>query len=955
VKIKLFLAILFSVILAGCNSDTTTATPGVITTPPVPVPIYLPITIGYPSPDTLIMAGTTFKYTVNGGKPPYSYTVVSGPGTVAIDGTFSAGDITGNTLIDIADSASAVLRVKVRVNALLKSDPINAKILVNNSITFSTTGGVPPYSFYIENGTGFINTLGTYTANSTPGNASIKIYDSEGNFLTTTVQSNYPLKISPPTLDLNRGSTFLFSASDGFPPYSYQVIGAGNINAITGSLTAPAVAQNIIVRVTDSMLNIASSAITVNSRALTLNSNNVIMEVNKSFAFKGDGGLAPYYFRLVTDSTTGTLLPSGIYIAPSAPSVATIEIKDSEDNTVLANIVVNNKLSISTFESCYDVGTINTTTTPNRSNLFYACGGVPPYSFQIVSGAGIIDNSNDNKVGVFSAPPTPGITVIQVRDSSNTIITGTIRTDPELAISPGSPTIAIGNSVIFIGSGGIPPYQFDMDNGGGLDACNPSNIYGNTNSYGTLSANGTFTAAFAYLINPVNIRVRIRDSVTSTCAQSKFATLKINPALSFAEFDISVRSGTEKIINASGGVPPYSLKFKNGASLIGSSITNTPDGLGGYIMKYAGGIVPDDVIEKLQITDSLNNSTTQNVTVFGGLVAFSDPKKLIITNTKTLDAASISLTNNSDLANINSPAHGLLNRSYIKMKDSVPCANIDDYEFDRQYQITYVDADNFLIKLIRKSNLTASCGSGSNYKYQVLSDATLSACPVSGEFSMLNLRNYTSTGEIKAKCVSGSFPFTGTFNSLLMNRTNNNNLVYNMNLTTTPESFVTVEMWFKWNGDRSPDTSPATLGSNGELVSFNNYNVSFMTVKNSNNTVNKGLCFNTTSSLDCYGFNNPEPIIANKWRHLVFIFSNSDVTKNRIYINGVERPVNKLGTADAVPRTVSGQFKVGASITNMASVYQTGGELGIVRVYDKDLSDNDVYNNYNEFRSIYEP
>lgn len=939
-KLKLLFSLIFCIFLVGCdaqvdeNEDT-------VPEETEPQPIYFPITIGSPSADTLIMAGTTFRYTVNGGKPPYRFTYISGPGQIDADGNFNAGTIAGNTIIDINDSANQVLRVRVRVNPMLTVTPTNAKLNVGQGVLLETTGGVPPYTYFIESGGGFINGLGYYVANNTPGSAVIKIYDSQGNFVTNTVQVNYPVSIDPVSIDLNRGETFMFSATNGFPPYSYQVIGGGVMNAITGVLKAPPTSQNLTVRVTDSMGNLSNSMVVVNNRPLSMNAVNLVMEVNKSFAFKADGGLAPYLYQMVTGPETGTLLPSGIYYAPSNPVIAEIKAIDSEGTEVLASIQVNQPLTISPSTMI---------TTPNRSEQLFASGGVPPYQFVIISGAGVVDNTSENHKGIFTAPGSLGNTVVQLRDSVGTTINAQIKIDPSLAISPTLPSISVGNQIIFIGSGGVPPYEFDICNG------NPPAITNCDGSpYGSIDPdNGTFVVTSGLVLTePVEVLIRLRDTITSDNFQAKFTKLTITPQIAFTENPIIVTSGDTKEIQATGGVPPYTLRFKNGSSLIGSSIQNVPNG-GGYTMRYTAGFVAEDIVEKLEITDSLNNKVEQNVTAFGGLLAFYDSRKMRISSSRTIGVGNITLTNNSDLANIYSSAHGLNNTSFIKMRNSEACANIDDYEFDRQYNTTLGDTDNFLIKLLRRSNQTTTCGMGSSYTYDVLSNGAGQVCSPVQEMDILNLRNYT-LGGMKAKCVNGQSPFTGEFNSFIMNRTNNNYLNLNLPTSNEFEGFVSVEMWLKWDGNRAPLTNPETASFNGTIVSFNNYNVSFMTVKNANNAAIQSICFNTTPALDCYGTNNVDALVKNRWTHFVFVFSNSDVINNKIYINGQERALNKQGTADYVSRFTTGIFRIGSNVNYTGTYYQIGGELAFVRVYDKSLNSSEVFNNYYQYKPVFSP
>lgn len=1062
--IKFLLPLFLILSLAGCGdsttiTDETTNDDSDTVTEPVPEPIavYFPISVTFPGTDVLLMAESSFTYVINGGKPPYKFEFISGPGEVGENsGIFDAGDIVGNSIIDISDSSGQVVRARVRVSPILTVTPPIARLNVTGGILFNVSGGVPPYSYFIDSGSGFINGLGFYTSTATPTTASITIFDSQGNTVTAQAISNFPLKINPSSLDINRGETSLFTALDGFPPYTYRVIGEGNINNLNGTFIAPNSSGSSQVEVTDSMGNKAVAAVAINSRPLVLTPLNQTVEVNKTVGFRAEGGVAPFLFRLWAPDTTSCnsggvswtsmfcsiknvrtpqdcygqnsqwkycsrpnllscdetialqaaaqgcynnqgqlqapatqsdcltasliwfdgsspenfcqqvlvgfpsalLNTGGTFTAPAAPDLLALQLKDSESTEIVTNIYVNNNLTISPS---------HLVTNPNLIEKFSANGGVPPYTFQILTGGGNINNSIVNAEGSFTAPSTVGTTTVQLRDSVNTIVTATIEISPELYISPLNPTIGIGNTVTFIGSGGVPPFRFDIVTGPGI-----------------MNVNGTFTADSGIIFAPQTTVVRITDAKEV----KRLSTITINPAIDFAEPEIIVRSGTEKIIEGINGVPPYTLRFKNGSSTVGSSITNIPNG-NNFIMKYIAGFVNDDVLEKLEIVDSLGNTVEKNITIFGGLVAYYDPdKSMFSSGNNSLDQNSIGITNNNDSAVVTKISHGLSNVSTVRIKNGPSCGPFEDYDFNKRFTPNIINANAFSFQLPRRSNITMTCGDGTDYKYDTLGNMVGFSCPVSGLLNVLNLRNYSSS-EISFSCSSnGAVMFSGSCGKAPSNCSTNTvteynavtgtnvtskdvfrarisrsssgdavtrNLNFNVPLTQDADTYVSVDMWFKWNGDRSPETAPATASFNGTLVGFNNYNASFITVLNSGGQANKTLCFNTQlGSLDCFGMANPDPIIVNRWSHYVFVFNNGDVTKNKLYINGVQRSIGKQGSVDPVSRVVSNDFKIGLNYNNNTPLFRTRGDLGIIRVYDKEIDSSEVLNNYNEFKCLYQ-
>ena len=153
-------------------------------------------------------------------------------------------------------------------NGELSMNPTDAKLYVRGTYSFSATGGVEPYHYFLVTGEGSINEFsGVYTAPANAGNAIVVVEDSEGEdaYANVTVQGiDLNLTLSPSTATVNEGGTYQFSTSGGTAPYTYEVIsGVGSINTKTGLYTAPQSTGSASIEVTDAQNEKSYASVTV--------------------------------------------------------------------------------------------------------------------------------------------------------------------------------------------------------------------------------------------------------------------------------------------------------------------------------------------------------------------------------------------------------------------------------------------------------------------------------------------------------------------------------------------------------------------------------------------------------------------------------------------------------------------------------------------------------------------
>ncbi|MDK8182636.1 LamG domain-containing protein [Paenibacillus sp. UMB4589-SE434] len=129
-------------------------------------------------------------------------------------------------------------------------------------------------------------------------------------------------------------------------------------------------------------------------------------------------------------------------------------------------------------------------------------------------------------------------------------------------------------------------------------------------------------------------------------------------------------------------------------------------------------------------------------------------------------------------------------------------------------------------------------------------------------------------------------------------------------------AMTTVQFWMKWNG--VDDVMPFTWNSG--------YNI----------WLNSGVLGFNTSNGDLYGV--PVSNIENKWVLVTAVFSNGDVKKSRLFINGNEQKLQSYGTHAKI--SVSQEALVGGWERNDA--YRYGGNLAGLKIWSTELSKGDI-------------
>ena len=183
----------------------------------------------------------------------------------------------------------------------LTISPATVTVPMSGALTFTATGGKPPYSFARVSGTGSIDAgTGLYTAPPTAGSETVRVTDSKGrrsDAAITVTTSGGVLAISPDAVSMGPGGKLTFVASGGTAPYTFSLTATGsgspliNDGGISGAYVAGASIGTDTIQVQDSALPTATTATaTVNVTSIT-NVDYIVTAVNNTGTLHAGGDL----------------------------------------------------------------------------------------------------------------------------------------------------------------------------------------------------------------------------------------------------------------------------------------------------------------------------------------------------------------------------------------------------------------------------------------------------------------------------------------------------------------------------------------------------------------------------------------------------------------------------------------------------------------------------------------
>lgn len=460
---------------------------------------------------------------VSGGVAPYTFSIVSGalPAGLSLDP--NTGAVTGtpttrgkfNYVVQVIDSQgnSGKAKCQMTIAGPVEIDcPDRGKNIGEVGVFFSeqvpVIRGVPPYTFTLVSGSlppGLSLNPNTGVISGVPTQAgaflfTMKVTDALGASFTLRceIKINPPLKLTCASSSGQVGQPYSSAlvASGGVPPYTYSIVSGSlppglTLNPATGAITGTptqAGTFNFTAQVTDSNQAVKAvvsinCGITIAPSPLSLicPAGTAQVGVSYSSALVASGGVPPYTFSIISGS-----LPPGLTLNPSTGAITgtptqagsfsfTAQVMDSsggKNNTATSNctiVVAPPPLTLTCPSGTGQVGVA-------YSSALVASGGVPPYTFSIISGSlppGLTLNSS---TGAITGTPTQAGSfsfTAQVMDSSGGQ-NNTTTSNCTIVVAPPPITLSCANSTAQVGmpyssslvaSGGVPPYTFSILSG----------------------------------------------------------------------------------------------------------------------------------------------------------------------------------------------------------------------------------------------------------------------------------------------------------------------------------------------------------------------------------------------------------------------------------------------------------------------------------------------------------
>jgi gliding motility-associated-like protein len=544
---------------------------------------------------------------VAGGTSAYQFKL--GNGSYGSGSTFS-GLAAGSYVVTVQDANGCTTTVNVTITqpstavAATLGSQTNVLCFGNASgaATVVGSGGVAPYTYSINGGS--FQSSATFTGLNA-GTYSLTVKDANGCSSSVNVTITQPAApLNATTTQVNAscaGSTngsITVTATGGTAAYQYQ-LGSGSFqsSATFSGLTA----GTYVITVKDNNNCTTTTTVTITELSSTVlgsitNQTNVLCfgASTGAVTVAGSGGVTPYTYAI----NGGTFQGSGSFTGLAAGNYF-VTVKDANGclGTVSVSITqpgspVSGTITNQVNVLCNGALTGAITITGN--------GGVGPYTYKL-------GNGSFQSSGIYTGLAA-GSYVVTVKDNNGcTALVNVTITEPSTPVAGSiinqTNVLCFGastGSVSISGSGGVGPYQFNI-NGGSFSSSNVfSNLAAGNYTVVVKDANGCTTSVLVTITQPASaVSVSIVNQTNADC----------NGGI----------SGSVTVAGA-GGTGAYQYSLNGGAFQSSGAFTGLAAGLYTVVVKDANGCTANVPVNITQPNDVVSGSITgqTNVSCFDG-------------------------------------------------------------------------------------------------------------------------------------------------------------------------------------------------------------------------------------------------------------------------------------------------------------------------------------------------
>ncbi|MEY4617609.1 MAG: hypothetical protein RJB66_2569, partial [Pseudomonadota bacterium] len=202
-----------------------------------------------------LAVNSSYHLGAKGGSGHYTFSKISGGGSVDAKGLFTAPAGTGTTIIEVSDGTSTA-RSTVTIVSAMSFYPSFLTTSIGVPTHLNVEGGVPPYRYQIVGGMGSVQSDGVLTA-SQVGKIVVNVSDSRNAWASITVDVNDLMQIVAASERVMREGIIKLQVFNGAADYTYSIeSGGGELSDASNTqgvvyLKAPASIGVVRVKATD--------------------------------------------------------------------------------------------------------------------------------------------------------------------------------------------------------------------------------------------------------------------------------------------------------------------------------------------------------------------------------------------------------------------------------------------------------------------------------------------------------------------------------------------------------------------------------------------------------------------------------------------------------------------------------------------------------------------------------